>query len=110
MYDIFASIKGDVSIPNSMSVHGAISLVLKVQKCYYMLRKRLAKGSSETGSVFRKMAFLASKMAKNLQKKPKFLALLILELQTCSGVFLTWDACGNSTEMLNFGIGCFSIT
>ena len=75
-----------------------------------MLRNRLAKGISEIGSVFRKMAFLVSKMAKNGQKKPKFIALLILELQTCSGVFLTWDACGNSTEMLNFGTGGFSIT
>ena len=75
-----------------------------------MLRKRLAKGISEMGSVFRKMAFLASKMAKNVQKKPKFLALLILKQQTCSGVFWKGDACGNSTEMLNFGTGCFSIT
>ena len=75
-----------------------------------MLQNCLAKAISEFGSVFRKMAFLVSKMAKNGQKKPKFIALLILELQTCSGVFLTWDACGNSTEMLNFGTGCFSIT
>ena len=75
-----------------------------------MLRNRLANGISENGSIFRKMAFLASKMAKNGQKKPKFIALLILELQTCSGVFLTWDACGNSTEMLNFGTGGFIIT
>ena len=75
-----------------------------------MLRNRLAKAISEFGSVFRKMAFLVSKMAKNCQKKPKFIALLILELQTCSGVFGKGDACGNSTEMLNFDIGCFSIT
>ena len=68
------------------------------------------KGEFGNGISFSEKGFFRFKMAKNLQKKPKFLALLILELQTCSGVFLTWDACGNSTEMLNFGTGCFSIT